>query len=489
MNRSLSHLLKGLEKIERYQFQDFEVSGLALDNRKINSSNYLFAAIKGEVVDGHQFIDEAIKNGAKVILCESLPENLIEEVVYLTSLDVPKTLGQIADNFYGHQTEKLVEVIGVTGTNGKTTVSTLLHQLFTIAGYKCGLISTVEIIIGSKSLPNTHTTPDVLTLHSLINQMVEEDCEYIFMEVSSHSVVQKRIAGIHFKAGLFTNLTHDHLDYHKTFDNYRDAKKGFFDLLEMDAFAISNADDKNGKYMLQNSRASRLYYSLENYSDFKGKILEYDLNGMDLQVNDDVFTSKLSGEFNAYNLTLVYATASMLDIDKEELPIYMSQLSPPLGRFTTLVAKNGITSIVDYAHTPDALKNILESIEKVNVMGKKIFTVIGCGGNRDKDKRPLMAKIAGEHSYKVILTSDNPRNEVAEDIIKDMERGITASRKHDFLSVTDRGQAIAVALQMASPGDIVLIAGKGHEKYQEINGVKTHFDDIEQVLNYYQQIN
>ena len=277
MNRSLSHLLKGLEKIERYQFQDFEVSGLALDNRKINSSNYLFAAIKGEVVDGHQFIDEAIKNGAKVILCESLPENLIEEVVYLTSLDVPKTLGQIADNFYGHQTEKLVEVIGVTGTNGKTTVSTLLHQLFTIAGYKCGLISTVEIIIGSKSLPNTHTTPDVLTLHSLINQMVEEDCEYIFMEVSSHSVVQKRIAGIHFKAGLFTNLTHDHLDYHKTFDNYRDAKKGFFDLLEMDAFAISNADDKNGKYMLQNSRASRLYYSLENYSDFKGKILEYDL--------------------------------------------------------------------------------------------------------------------------------------------------------------------------------------------------------------------
>ena len=457
---------------------DIEISGLELDSRKVKAG-YLFAALPGTVTDGHDFIEAAIYNGAMAILCKNLPVNLPENVSFIQSDEPAKALGAIASAFYDHPSEKL-ELVGVTGTNGKTTVATLLYQLFRKLKYRCGLIATTGIVIEENKIDNQYTTPDVISLNKLLSQMVEDDCDYAFMEVSSHSIVQDRIAGLHYRGGIFTNLTHDHLDYHVTFENYRDAKKLFFDGLDMEAFALTNVDDKNGKFMIQNSKAFRSTYSLQNNADFKAKILEYDLHGMQLMIDDEEIYTNLSGKFNAYNLLAVYGAARLMDIPKENLVTLISSLTSVEGRFNFIQSHN-VTGIVDYAHTPDALQNILESIHEINVEGSHIITVVGCGGNRDKTKRPVMGKIAADYSYKVILTSDNPRNEEPDIIIDEMENGISFQKRNSVLKITDRRQAIKTACTIAQKGDIILIAGKGHEKYQEIKGVKYPFDD-KQVL-------
>ncbi len=457
---------------------DIWVSGLELDSRKVQEGN-LFAALQGSELDGSQYIADAIAKGAKSVICSKLPEKHFEGVTYIVTDSPSKLMALVAGNFYEKPSEKF-DLVGVTGTNGKTTVSTLLYNLFRKLGYKCGLVATTGIIIEDKKLDTQHTTPDAITLNRIMAEMAEADCDFVFMEVSSHAVVQDRIFGLNFKGGVFTNLTHDHLDYHKTFDAYRDAKKHFFDTLDMEAFALTNADDKNGKYMLQNTKAAKVTYALENPSDFKGKILEFDLHGMRLQLDDEEIYTHLSGKFNAYNLLAAYGVAIMMDVPKADLLLHLSALHSAEGRFNT-IQLNGITGIVDYAHTPDALENILDAIHEINVQGKRIITVVGCGGNRDKTKRPIMAKIASDLSSQVILTSDNPRNEEPEEILKEMEAGIPYGRRGEVLTITDRRQAIKTACKLAQKGDIILIAGKGHEKYQEIKGVRYDFDD-KQVL-------
>jgi UDP-N-acetylmuramoyl-L-alanyl-D-glutamate--2,6-diaminopimelate ligase len=459
---------------------DLEVNDIQIDSRKIKKGS-LFIAMKGGAVDGHLFIDKAIEQGATAIVCEEMPASRKEGIAYAEVEDSAVAAGYIAHNFFGQPSQKM-KLMGVTGTNGKTTIVTLLYKLFTSLGYKCGLLSTVENHIGDKIIPATHTTPDAVSLNVLLKQMVDEGCTHVFMEASSHAIHQHRITGLQFAGGIFSNITHDHLDYHKSFDEYIRVKKSFFDDLSSSAFAISNADDKRGSVMLQNTNAKKYFYSLRTVADFKGKILDNSLTGLVMTVNEQEVHFRLIGEFNAYNLLAVYGTAVCLNEDKQEVLRNLSMLTGAEGRFDYMVSsKDRVIAIVDYAHTPDALLNVLATIKKLKKGFEKVVTVVGCGGDRDKTKRPIMAEVACEHSDKVIFTSDNPRSEDPEQIIRDMEAGLNISAKRKSVSIVDRREAIKTAINFAGKEDIILIAGKGHEKYQEIKGVKNHFDDKEVV--------
>ncbi|HEX8316600.1 MAG TPA: UDP-N-acetylmuramoyl-L-alanyl-D-glutamate--2,6-diaminopimelate ligase [Flavisolibacter sp.] len=459
---------------------DVVVSGVQIDSRKV-SHRSVFVAVKGVAADGHKFIDKAIELGAVAIVCEDMPADQKEGVTFIQTSDSAEAAGVMAHNFFGQPSTRL-KLVGVTGTNGKTTIATLLYKLFTDLGYNCGLISTVENMINGQVIPSTHTTPDAVSLNGLLKQMVDEGCEFAFMEVSSHAVHQRRIAGLDFAGGLFSNITHDHLDYHKTFDEYIKAKKGFFDGLSSSAFAITNIDDKRGLVMLQNTAAKRLSYSLRSMADFKGKILENTLAGLIMTINDQEVHFRMIGEFNAYNLLAVYGAAVSLGENKQEVLQLLSNATGAEGRFDYSISpKDKVIAIVDYAHTPDALINVLATIKKLKQGNEQVITVVGCGGDRDKTKRPVMGEVACEHSDKVIFTSDNPRTEDPLQILTDMETGLPVSARRKYISIPDRLQAIKTAISMAQPEDIVLVAGKGHEKYQEINGVKHHFDDKEVV--------
>jgi UDP-N-acetylmuramoyl-L-alanyl-D-glutamate--2,6-diaminopimelate ligase len=425
-------------------------------------------------------------DGAVAVICEELPAHVTGEVDFFMVANSAKALGIVASNFYDNPSAKL-KLVGVTGTNGKTTIATLLYKLFRDLGYKCGLLSTVENQINGQVVSATHTTPDPVELNELLDEMVAKGCDYCFMEVSSHAVVQHRIAGLRFTGGIFSNLTHDHLDYHKTFANYRDAKKAFFDGLAKNAFALTNADDKNGAVMLQNTIAHKKTYGLKNMADYRARIMENQFSGLQLNIDGEEVWFKLVGKFNAYNLLAVYASAMLLEQDKSKVLTSLSRLSGAEGRFDYVVSPDKIVGIVDYAHTPDAVQNVLSTIHDVRSGKEKVITVIGCGGDRDKTKRPIMAKTACEWSDTVILTSDNPRSEDPEQIIRDMEAGVTAEYKKRTLSIVDRHQAIKTAVNLAKPGDIVLVAGKGHEKYQEIKGVRNHFDDKEELKAIFNQ--
>jgi len=457
--------------------KDIDLLDLTFDSRKVKEGS-LFFAVRGTQVDGHDYIDKAVVQGAKAIVCEKMPKNKAENVTYVQVENSAYVLGVAAANFFGNPSKEL-KLVGVTGTNGKTTIATLLYRLFTDAGYSCGLLSTIENIISHEVIPSTHTTPDPLELNALLRKMVESGCEYAFMEVSSHSVDQDRIAGLHFAGGIFTNLTHDHLDYHKTMANYRNAKKKFFDNLPDTAFALTNLDDKNGAYMLQNTRAKKLTYALKHDADFKGIVMESHFDGMLLKVNGVEVYTQLVGGFNASNLLAIYGASTALGFDKNELLVEISKLRGANGRFDMVHSECGIVGIVDYAHTPDALENVLSTINEVRCHKETLFTIVGCGGNRDTTKRPEMAAVAVSLSDKVILTSDNPRNEDPDEIIRQMQAGIAAEDSHKVLSITNRREAIRVAVALAKKGDIILVAGKGHENYQEINGIKNHFDDKE----------
>jgi UDP-N-acetylmuramoyl-L-alanyl-D-glutamate--2,6-diaminopimelate ligase len=453
------------------------VSSVAFDSRKIKKDS-LFVATKGTAVDGHAYIEKAIDNGAIAIVCETLPEKKNEAVTYIKVSDATFALGIIACNYFDNPSEKL-KLIGVTGTNGKTTTATLLFNLFKSLGYSVGLLSTVENKINNTIIPATHTTPDALTLNELLTSMITQGCEYVFMEVSSHAAVQNRIAGLYFAGAIFSNITHDHLDYHKTFDEYIKAKKRFFDYLPNSAFALVNRDDKNGMVMLQNTKAQKYTYGLQNMADFKCKILENQLNGLLLNIENVEVWVKLIGHFNAYNVLAVYATAILLKQNKTNVLTALSNLNSVDGRFQYVKSPKGIIGIVDYAHTPDALKNVLETIKNLRTGNEQVITLVGCGGDRDSDKRPVMAAIACEYSNKVILTSDNPRSEDPEEILNQMQKGINPVDSKKTLRITDRKEAIKTACSLTKAGDIILIAGKGHEKYQEIKGVKHPFDDLE----------
>ena len=452
------------------------VTDLQIDSRKISNGS-CFIAVKGVAADGHAFIDTAIEKGAVAIVCETLPAVLQEGIVYIEAENTAAAAGYMSHNFYGEASTK-VKLIGVTGTNGKTTIATLLFKLFTALDYKCGLISTVQNQIAEKIIPATHTTPDTISLNALLKQMLDEGCDYVFMEVSSHAIHQHRIAGLHFAGALFSNITHDHLDYHKTFDEYIRVKKSWFDNLSTTAFAISNADDKRGAVMLQNTVAKKYFYSLKTLADFKGKILDNSLNGLHLTVNDVEVHFRMIGEFNAYNLLAVYGAAVCLGENKNAVLQILSNLDGAEGRFDyTVSVHDKLIGIVDYAHTPDALLNVLATIKKLKHGHEQVITVVGCGGDRDKTKRPVMAEVACEYSDKVILTADNPRSEDPLEILKDMEAGVNAAAKKKVIAIADRREAIKTAVSLAQKEDIVLIAGKGHEKYQEIKGVKYAFDD------------
>ena len=459
--------------------KDRDIFGIAFDSRKATEGT-MFFAVKGTQVDGHDYIDKAVENGAAAVVCEKLPKAMADAVTYIQVENSAYALGVGASNFFGNPSEKL-RLVGVTGTNGKTTIATLLYRLFTDAGYPSGLLSTIENIIGRDVVPSTHTTPDPIELNTLLQKMVEKGCEYAFMEVSSHSVAQDRIAGLHFAGGIFTNLTHDHLDYHKTMANYRDAKKKFFDSLPQSAFALTNLDDKNGAVMLQNTRAKKLSYALKHDADFKGIVMESHFDGMMMKVNGTEVFTQLVGGFNASNLLAIYGAASALGFDKNELLVEISKLRGANGRFDMVYSEQGIIGIVDYAHTPDALENVLKTINEVRCHKETLITVVGCGGNRDATKRPEMAAVAVKMSDRVILTSDNPRNEDPDEIIRQMKAGIDAADSRKVLSITNRREAIRTAVALAQRGDIILLAGKGHENYQEINGVKNHFDDKEEL--------
>ena len=459
---------------------NIDVASVQIDSRKVQSGS-LFIAVKGVAMDGHQFIQKAVQQGAVAIVCEALPAKQSAGVTYVQSINTAEAAGIIAHNFYEQPSHKL-KLIGVTGTNGKTTIATLLYKLFTCLGYDCGLVSTVENQVAGKIIPSTHTTPDAVSLNALLKQMVDEGCRYAFMEVSSHAIHQHRIAGLQFAGALFSNITHDHLDYHKTFDEYIKAKKAFFDVLPSSSFAITNVDDKRGLVMVQNTAAKKYSYSLRTMADFKGKILENSLTGLVMNVNEQEVHFRLIGEFNAYNLLAVYGAAICLGGEKNAVLQCLSAIDGAEGRFEYLVSpKERVIGIVDYAHTPDALLNVLATIKKLKSGDEKIITVVGCGGDRDKTKRPVMGEVACEHSDKVIFTSDNPRSEDPTQILTDMETGLNTAAKRKYVSIIDRKQAIKTAVSMAHTEDIVLIAGKGHEKYQEINGVKNHFDDMEEL--------
>lgn len=464
-----------------------DVFEICFDSRKIKP-HVLFVAIKGTTLDGHQFIDQAVAQGAKAVVCENLPTKLDEHVCYLQVESAAKALGTLAANFYDHPSSKL-KLLGVTGTNGKTTIATLLFQLFRGLGYKVGLLSTVQNQINEQVISTTHTTPDPIALNGLINDMVDAGCDYCFMEVSSHAVAQYRIEGLNFVGGIFTNLTHDHLDFHKTFDAYLKAKKTFFDGLNKSAFALTNVDDKNGMIMLQNTRANKKTYGLKNIADFKAKILENHFKGLLLNIDQQEVWFKLVGSFNASNLLAVYGAAVLLNQDRNSVLTILSHLSGAEGRFDYVVSSGGIIGIVDYAHTPDAVQNVLNTIQDIRQGTEQVITVIGCGGDRDKTKRPLMARVACDWSNKVILTSDNPRSEKPEQIIQDMTAGVLPNNQKKALSITDRKEAIRTACHLAKSGDIILLAGKGHEKYQEIAGVKYPFDDKQVLIKFLNQMN
>jgi UDP-N-acetylmuramoyl-L-alanyl-D-glutamate--2,6-diaminopimelate ligase len=456
-----------------------EVHAIHFDSRDI-VSNDVFVAIKGTLSDGHAFIEAAIQAGAVAVICEVLPEKTEKGITYIKVKDSNSALAFMAANFYADPSDKL-KLIGVTGTNGKTTIASLLCQLFQKAGFKTGLLSTVKILVDQKEYKATHTTPDSLTINYYLNEMVEAGVTHCFMEVSSHGIHQKRTEALHFTGGVFTNLSHDHLDYHATFAEYRDVKKSFFDALPKSAFALSNIDDKNGAVMLQNTQAKKLTYALKSYADYRAQILENQLSGLLLKVNDNEVWVRLIGTFNAYNILAIYGTAVELGLDSLETLRLLSDLESVSGRFQFIVSDAGITAIVDYAHTPDALDNVLKTIDDIRTKNEQLITVVGCGGNRDKAKRPVMAKIATDLSDKAIITSDNPRNENPEEILDEMEKGVEGHNYKKVLRITDRRQAIRTACQLAQPNDIILIAGKGHETYQEVNGVRHHFDDMETV--------
>lgn len=456
---------------------DVNVKDVQIDSRKV-ATGTLFVAIRGALTDGHKFIETAVANGAVAIVCEGLPKVKHPGVTYLEVENSNEAVSYIASNFYGEPSAK-VNLIGVTGTNGKTTIATLLFKLFSALGYKCGLISTVQNQISQTVIPSTHTTPDAVSLNALIKQMVDEECDYVFMEVSSHAIHQHRTTALHFRGGLFSNITHDHLDYHKTFDEYIKVKKQFFDSLPANAFAISNADDKRGAVMLQNTNAKKYLYSLKTVAEFKGKIIENALTGLQMLVNEKEVHFRLIGEFNAYNLLAVYGAAVCLGVDSDEVLTKLSALSGAEGRFDYTISKVKIIGIIDYAHTPDALENVLETVQKLRKGNEQIITVVGCGGDRDKTKRPVMAQVACDLSDRVVFTSDNPRTENPVDILHDMEQGLSSAAKRKYIAIPDRKEAIKTAVSFAKADDIVIIAGKGHEKYQEINGVKYPFDDKE----------
>lgn len=458
---------------------DLEITSIQFDSRKVEEG-CLFVAIPGTQVDGHQFIQTAIEKGASAILCERLPEILNENVTYLQVENAARAMGIMASNFYGNPSSKL-KLVGVTGTNGKTSVATILFRLFRQLGYRCGLLSTVQNQIEDEIIPSTHTTPDSVKINELLAQMLQQGCSHVFMEVSSHSVVLERIAGLQFAGGIFTNITQDHLDFHETFQQYIYAKKGFFDQLPKTAFALINTDDKNGKVMLQNTAAAKYAYTLTGVGTFKGKIIDCGLFGLQMEIEGKEVWFKLIGRFNAYNLLAVYGTAVLLGENPEEILTQLSTIHPPDGRFEQVISPTNIVGIVDYAHTPDALENVLQTIVDLREGNEKVITVVGCGGNRDKGKRPMMAKIAVEMSDIVLLTSDNPRNEDPEAILQDMWAGVPISLQRKVKIIADRRVAIQQAVSMAKAKDIVLVAGKGHETYQEIKGIKHHFDDKEEL--------
>lgn len=477
MKMNLQQLAKVLDKPEIHGDSAVDIFGIQSDSRKVERG-FLFVAVRGTVADGHAYIADAIEKGVAVIVCEAIPEGLDGKCTFVVVRDSAASLGKLVSQWYGNPSEKLV-LVGVTGTNGKTTIATLLYNMFRKMGHKVGLISTICNYIDDEAVPTEHTTPDSLTLHSLIARMVDVGCEYAFMEVSSHSIDQKRISGLSFEGGIFTNLTRDHMDYHKTVENYLKAKKKFFDDLPASAFALTNLDDRSGMVMLQNTVAKKLTYSLRTLADFKGKILESHFDGTEMEINNREVSVQFVGRFNAYNLLAVYGSAVALGKKPEEVLVILSTLHSVAGRFETIRSSKGFTAIVDYAHTPDALTNVLNGIHDVLDGNGHIITVVGCGGNRDKGKRPLMAKEAIRLSDQVILTSDNPRFEEPDAIIQDMATGLSAADMETTLCITDRKQAIKTAITLAHKGDVILVAGKGHEDYQEIKGVKHHFDDRE----------
>jgi UDP-N-acetylmuramoyl-L-alanyl-D-glutamate--2,6-diaminopimelate ligase len=466
---------------------EIAVNKIEFDSRKIET-NDVFVAIRGTISDGHDFIEKAISLGATAIVCDTLPEVTVTGITYIQVKDTNSALAFMASNYYDNPSSKL-RLVGITGTNGKTTIASLLYQLFKKAGYKVGLLSTVKIMVDAVEYKATHTTPDSLTINHYLNEMIEIGCEYCFMEVSSHGVHQKRTEGLQFEGGVFTNLSHDHLDYHPTFAEYRDVKKSFFDHLPKSAFALTNVDDKNGAVMLQNTNARKLTYALKSYANYKAQILENQLSGLLLKINENEVWVKLIGTFNAYNLLAIYGTAVELGIESFEALRLLSELESVSGRFQFIVSDEKITAIVDYAHTPDALENVLKTINDIRTKNEQLITVVGCGGDRDKAKRPIMANIATTMSDKVIITSDNPRTENPSTIIAEMEAGVEPQNFKKSLSIEDRKQAIKTACQLANANDIILIAGKGHETYQEIQGVRYDFDDMKMVKEFLEQLN
>lgn len=482
----LEKLLSRIEILRQQGDIQINITGINSDSRKVQKGN-LFVAVCGTVSDGHNYIEKAITQGASAIICQTWPQQTTPDTTYIQVKDSASAWGMIASAWFGFPSEQLI-LTGVTGTNGKTTVATLLYELFGMAGETVGLLSTVCNYVGKEAIPATHTTPDPLELNSLLRRMVDAGCRHAFMEVSSHAVDQKRIAGLRFKGGIFTNLTRDHLDYHKTVEAYLKAKKGFFDALPSDAFALTNSDDKNGMVMLQNSVAIKQTYSLRGMADFKGRILESHFDGTELEINGRQVFVRFVGRFNAYNLLAVYAAACLLGMDTETTLINMSRLIPVSGRFQTLRSPKGFTAIVDYAHTPDAIRNVLTAVHEVLNSKGKIISVVGAGGNRDKGKRPLMAQEAVMQSDRVILTSDNPRFENPEEIIADMLQGLDSEQRQKTLVITDRREAIKAAIMLAQPNDVVVVAGKGHEDYQEIKGIKHHFNDKEEIEALFAQI-
>ena len=477
---NLEEILNRIPVLEIIGNKNRVISELIFDSRKA-VEDALYVAIKGTVSDGHDFINSSIEKGATVIVCENLPAEISEEITYVKVKDAAKGLGHLASNFYGNPSAQL-NLIGITGTNGKTSTTTLLFDIFKTLGFKSALISTVEYRIDDEIIPSTHTTPDVIRLNQILSQAVEAGCEYAFMEVSSHGIHQHRTEGLQFKIAGFTNITHDHLDYHKTFEEYLKTKKRFFDELNSEAIAITNVDDKNGNVMLQNTKAKKKTYALKTMADFHGKITEVDFNGMLLNFNGKEFWTTLTGKFNAYNLLLAYAVAIECGFHEEDILPAMSQLTRVNGRFETLKSDGGIFFVVDYAHTPDALENVLDSINEIRTKNERLITVFGCGGDRDTTKRPEMGKIATRKSTLAIITSDNPRTENPGDIIKEIEAGVEPQNFSKYTSIPDRREAIKMAIKFAEPKDIVVVAGKGHETYQEINGVKNHFDDKETII-------
>ena len=485
--KTIQELISNVPQAKIQGDANLVIKKLCFDSRQIAEST-LFFAIKGTSVDGHTYIQDVIEKGAIAIVCEVLPSELNSKVTYISVENSTAAMGLMAAAFYNYPSQKM-KLTAVTGTNGKTTVATLLHNLFRSFGHNVGLLSTVQNQINETVIPSTHTTPDSIRINELLNEMLQQGCEYCFMEASSHAIDQNRIKGLHFSGVIFTNITHDHLDYHLTFDNYIKAKKKLFDEVNEDAFALTNKDDKNGMVMLQNTKASRYSYSLKSMADFKAKIVESDFNGMLLNINEQEAWFRLVGNFNAYNLAAVYGAAFLLGKERDEIITHLSNISAVKGRFEYYRSNNGVIGIVDYAHTPDALKNVLSTINELRSRNEELITIVGCGGNRDAAKRPVMADVACELSTKVVFTSDNPRNEEPEAILDDMQKGVKPLHFKKTLRISDRKEAIKTAVSIAKKGDIILIAGKGHENFQEVKGVKNHFDDKEVLLEMFDLFN